>query len=264
MEYVKRMNWVEKPLAFGLGGILLAAAARADVAEPAGNPYQVILDRNPFGLKPPPAIVATPPTNPVVPANIKFTGITSDKTGPKAWLMIPGQPGGKNPNPQYLNGLAEHEKQGDIEVLEINEKESTVKILNAGALVELNFKDNGLPTPPSLIVPGTGSPPHGGPGALPAPGIVPASGTPPPAVKTAGTTTTTAGAASDAMAARYGLRNIPARNLRTTAVEPPVQAAEGAIDPAVQRVLMEAQKTQAEQQGKAFPPLPPLPANARR
>ena len=239
------------------------AAARADVAEPAGNRYEVIHVRNPFGLKDPPPVVTTLPTNPVAPVNVKFTGITSDLAGKKAWLMIPGQPGGKNPNPQYLS-IPEHEKQGDIEVLEINEKESTVKILNAGALVELNFKDNGLPTPASLMVPGTGLTPHGAPGALPAPGIVPPPGTPPPAVKTAGATTTT-GAASDAMASRYGLRNIPARNLRTTPLEPSVQAAGvPPVDPAVQRVLMEAQKTQAEQQGQAFPPLPPMSTNPRR
>ena len=230
------------------------AAARADVAESAGNRYEVIHVRNPFGLKDPPPVVTNLPTNPVAPVNVKFTGITSDKTGKKAWFMIPGQPGGKNPNPQYLS-IPEHEKQGDIEVLEINEKESTVKILNAGSLVELNVKDNGLPTPAALPVPGVPLNSYGVPGALPTPGLVPAPGISPSAIKTAGLTPS----GGDALAARYGARTIPTRNLRTAPIEQPVQAP---VDPVVQRIMMEAQKQQAEAAGKQFPPLPPLPGNA--
>src|SRR2546429_1659091 len=155
---------------------ILAVALREDVNGPADHPYQAIIDRNAFGLKPPPQVVNPIPTNPVVPVNVKFTGITSNSRGKKAWLMIPAQPG-KNTNPQYLNGLAEHEKQGEIEVLEINVKESKVKILNAGSLVELNVKDNGLPTPAALPVPGVPLNSYGVPGALPTPGLVPAPGT---------------------------------------------------------------------------------------
>jgi len=243
------MNRVEKRLALGLGGVLLAVALRAD------HPYQAIIDRNAFGLRPPPQVVNPIPTNPVVPVNVKFTGITSNSRGKKAWLMIPAVPG-KNTNPQYLNGLAEHEKQGEIEVLEINVKESKVKILNAGSLVELNVKDNGLPTPAALPVPGVPLNPYGAPGgALPTPGLVPAPGASPSAIKTAGLTPS----GGDALAARYGARTIPRRNLRTEPIEQPVQAP---VDPVVQRIMMEAQKQQAEAAGKQFPPLPPLPGNA--
>ena len=253
------MNRVEKRLALGLGGVLLAVPLRADVNGPADHPYQAIIDRNAFGLRPPPQVVNPIPTNPVVPVNVKFTGITSNSRGKKAWLMIPAVPG-KNTNPQYLNGLAEHEKQGEIEVLEINVKESKVKILNAGSLVELNVKDNGLPTPAALPVPGVPLNPYGVPGALPTPGLVPAPGASPSAIKTAGLTPS----GGDALAARYGARTIPRRNLRTEPIEQPVQAAQAPVDPAVQRIMMEAQKQQAEAGGKPFPPLPPLPGNAAR
>jgi len=256
------MNRVEKRLALGLGGFLLAVVLRADVKERADHPYQVIIDRNAFGLKTPPQVVNPPPTNPVVPVNVKFCGVSANSTGKKAWLMIPAQPG-KNPNPQYLNGLAEHEKQGDIEVLEINLKESKVKILNAGALVELNIKDNGLPTPLGQPVPGVPLNPRGGPGALPTPGLVPAPVVPRPELKTAGAMPN-GGTASDALAAGYGPRTIPTRNLRTAPIEQPVQAAQAPVDPAVQRIMMEAQKQQAEAAGIPFPPLPPLPGNAAR
>src|SRR5256886_2186354 len=204
MEYVRRMNRVEKRLALGLGGVLLAVALRA------GHPYQAIIDRNAFGLRPPPQVVNPIPTNPVVPVNVKFTGITSNSRGKKAWLMIPAVPG-KNTNPQYLNGLAEHEKQGEIEVLEINVKESKVKILNAGSLVELNVKDNGLPTPAALPVPGVPLNPRGVSGVFPTPGLVPPPGTLPSAFKTA-RAMPNGGAASDALAARYGPPSIPRRD----------------------------------------------------
>ena len=245
------MNRVEKRLALGLGGVLLAVALRADVNGPADHPYQAIIDRNAFGLKPPPQVVNPTPTNPVVPVNVKFTGITSNSRGKKAWLMIPAQPG-KNTNPEYLNGLAEHEKQGEIEVLEINVKESKVKILNAGSLVELNVKDNGLPTPAALPVPGVPLNSYGAPSALPTPGLVPPPGTLPSAFKTAGATPNVGA---------YGPRTIPKRILRTEPIEQPVQAP---VDPVVQRIMLEAQKQQVEAGGRPFPPLPPLPGNAGR
>ncbi len=245
------MNRVEKRLALGLGGVLLAVALRADVNGPADHPYQAIIDRNAFGLKPPPQVVNPTPTNPVVPVNVKFTGITSNSRGKKAWLMIPAQPG-KNTNPEYLNGLAEHEKQGEIEVLEINVKESKVKILNAGSLVELTVKDNGLPTPAALPVPGVPLNSYGAPSALPTPGLVPPPGTLPSAFKTAGATPNVGA---------YGPRTIPKRILRTEPIEQPVQAP---VDPVVQRIMMEAQKQQVEAGGRPFPPLPPLPGNAGR
>jgi len=251
--------------------MIFAAGLRAEVTEPASPPYQVILDRNPFGLKTNAPAGPVGPTNPVVPGNVKLTGFSSDSAGKnwKVWLMVLAQPG---KNPQYFS-LMEHEKQGDIEVLEINEKENTVKILNGGNHVELNVKDNGLPTPTAPVVPGVPLTPHGGPpGTYPAPGIVPAPGT--PGIKTAGAQPA-GNPAADALAAKYGLqpssgtatpayRTIPARNLRTTPVEPQAVVGGGQVDAAVQRIMIEAQKVQAEREGKAFPPLPPLPGPTGR
>ena len=44
MEYVKRMNWYKKPMVFGLGGFLLATAARGDVNPPGDNVYHVVVE----------------------------------------------------------------------------------------------------------------------------------------------------------------------------------------------------------------------------
>jgi hypothetical protein len=276
MEYVKRVNWAAKFLLIGLGGLMLAERTRANSNNGlADNFYRVIVDRNPFGLQPPRVNPPTVPTNkPPDKVDVKFTGITSDSTGKKAWLVIPTPPNKRDQHPQYLS-LREQESQGDIQVLEIDDKENTVKIANAGSTVVLTFKDHGFPTPTmvAMAMPGNVLP-AGVPGALPAPGIVQLPTTPASGIRTAGVTP--ASAANDALAARYGLqttspanvagmtpvRTIPTRNLRTTG-EPQAQGVETPVDPAVQRLLMEAQALDAKQRGLAFPPLPPMPGGGK-
>jgi hypothetical protein len=280
MAYLVRMNWSEKPLLFGLGGLLLATAARGDVNPPGDNSYHVVVERNAFGLSPPKAAPLVTNTLPPVKVDVKFTGITSDKSGgKKAWLVVPPPPNNRTQNPQFLS-MREGESQGDIQVLEIDDKENTVKIVNAGVQAVLTFKDNGYATPTMAAMPGNPLMPHGipgipTPGALPNPGILPAPGIVPapttPGIKTAGVTPT-GNPANDALAARYGLqttvgntpgstpvRTIPTRTLRTT-VEPQAQSTAVPADPMVQHIMREAQKMQTEQQqGIAYPPLPPPP-----
>ena len=258
MEYVVRMNWSKKPLGLGLGGLLLATAARGDVTPSGDNSYHVVVERNAFGLRPPPPPVQQLTNPPAQKLDVKFTGITSDSSGKKAWLVVPPPPNNRTQNPLYLS-MREHETQGDIQVLEIDDKENTVKIVNAGIPAVLSFKENGYPTPAMAALPANP--------LMPAPGIVPAPMTPAPGIKTAGMTPTGI-PVNDALAARYGLQNtapgiapvrtIPTRTLRTTA-EPQAQAAESPVDPAVQRILMEAQALDAKRRGATFPPLPPLP-----
>lgn len=278
-----RMNGSKKQLVFGLGGLLLATATWGDVNPPGDNPYHVVVERNAFGLNPPK--VAPPVTNapPAQKSDVKFTGITVDRwSGKKAWLVVPPPPNNRTQNTQYLS-MREQETQGDIQVLEIDDKENTVKIVNAGTTSVLNFNENGITTPIAAAMPGSPLVPHGAPGALPTPGVLPTPGLPTPGIvpalttpgagiKTAGVTPTGI-PANDAMAARYGLQNaapgntttiapvrtIPTRTLRTT-VEPQAQSTGANADPVVQHIMREAQKMQTEQQqGIAYPPLPGLP-----
>src|SRR5207247_5404642 len=119
--------------------------------------------------------VVLPPTNtpPPVKSDVKFTGITVDKVGgKKAWLVVPPPPNSRTQNPQYLS-MRENETQGDIQVLEIDDKENTVKIVNAGTPVVLTFKENGFTTPTAAAMPGNPLMPRGVPGALPIPGGLP-------------------------------------------------------------------------------------------
>jgi hypothetical protein len=280
MEYGMRMNWSKKQLVFGLGGLLLSAAARGDVNPPGDNSYQVVVVRNAFGLNPPKPVL--PPTNAVPPVkvDVKFTGIDSDKSGKKAWLVVPPPPNNRTQSPQYLS-MRENETQGDIQVLEIDDKENTVKIVNAGTPVVLTFKENGM-APTAAAMPGNPLM-HGVPGALPIPGVLPPPGivpaltTPAPGIRTAGATPTGM-PVNDAVAARYGLQNtvpgntttvtpvrtIPTRNVRTPPLAPQAQVQEAQVDPVVQRIMMEAQAEEAKRRGEVFPPLPPLPGGTGR
>jgi hypothetical protein len=258
MEYGKRMISVGKPWGVGLGGLLCACVVQADVSAPKDTPYKVILERNAFGLReiPPPTLASTNPP-PAPPVNIKLTGVTTNSFGKKAWLMIPAAPP-KSPNPQYLS-LSEGEKQGEIEVLEINERETTVKILNAGVPASLNFKDNGLAAPAAPpVIPGA-------PGALPTPG-----GIPQPGIRTASVTpyavptpvhTVTPQSADTGNA----MRTIPARNVRTMPIEtvsqpqtqPQLAHQQGETDAAVQYIKMKVQEEQGKKEGIVLPPTPP-------
>lgn len=246
---------------------MLGGGVRADVSVLQDSPYRVILDRNPFGLKPPPTNVVQPPTNPAVAVDIKLSGITRSASGKKAWLVIPAKPG-KQATDKYLS-LAEGDQDGALEVVEINEQENSVKVLNAGAPVVLTFAEHGLKAPVAAATPP--APGHQRPGQpTPVPTI------PQPAVKTASMNPTLP-QGNPAMAARYGLNpagaasqevvvdvaergasslrtTIPARNIRTAMPEPMPE-----IDPAVQAIQMKAWEAKARAEGVAYPPLPPIP-----
>src|SRR5262249_45052252 len=98
-----------------LSTFLLCSGAIAIGAD-SGNPYQAILDRNVFGLKPPP-----PPgkseEKKVDLAPITLTGITTILGNKRALMNV--QVPGKTAQPLIL---AEGQREGEIEVLEIDEK----------------------------------------------------------------------------------------------------------------------------------------------
>src|SRR5688572_28517336 len=96
-------------LAAGLAGAL----SRADVPETDNNVYQVIVQRNPFGLKdPPPATAAAPEAPPPPKVEVLLTGIATLIPPKRAFLMTK-EPGKKNP---YYT-LSEGQTQDGIEVI---------------------------------------------------------------------------------------------------------------------------------------------------
>src|SRR5438128_5381678 len=78
-------------------GALASLVLETGRAENSGNPYQAIVERNAFGLKPPPPPPEPPPVQPLVtPGKIILTGISS-LFGTRALLEITEQEPGKSP-----------------------------------------------------------------------------------------------------------------------------------------------------------------------
>jgi len=137
--------------------VLCAGVASAD------SRYAPIVERNVFGLKPIPP-PGPPGEEKAPPSNITLTGIIT--LGGKRALMTTPPSGGKpgaSAIPQYYI-LREGERQGDIEVVSIDEVNFVVKVKNAGQEQSLNFKDNGAKLPAGTPVP---PPMPGAPGGMP-------------------------------------------------------------------------------------------------
>jgi len=146
--------------------------ARATAAETdtQGNPYQAIVGRNVFGLKPPPP--PPPPEDPLKknpPPTIKLQGVQTILGRRQVLFKLPAKPPGQPKEESFL--MNEGERQGEIEVVQIDMQTEAVKFKNHGQEQLLNMKDD-------ADKPALGAPPPPGipPGALP--GILP--GVPPP------------------------------------------------------------------------------------
>jgi len=113
--------------------------AFADVKE---NTYQVIIERNPFGLKPiPPPPVPVVDTNPPpVEVEIKLTGISNLTGSPKAFIELIETKTKKTERPPPM---VVGDKQGDVEILSIDPDNYTVRIRKGGAETTLDFEKNG-------------------------------------------------------------------------------------------------------------------------
>lgn len=178
-------------LAFCTG---LEAMTTAQAPDP---PYQGIVERNVFGLKPPPP-PPDPEANKPPPPKIILTGILSGSVfGGKRALMktppAPVKPGEKPKGEQYYI-LNEGQREGDIEVLDIDDKAGSVKVNNSGTVVTLTLEKDGQK------LPSTPAPPM--PQGIPTPtGIMP-----PPMTMPNGT--------------KLGAFNMPTRTLRSSFASP--------------------------------------------
>ncbi len=179
------------------GALAFCAGANAI---PADNLYQGIIDRNVFGLKAPPP-PPDPEANKPAPPKITPTGITTILGNKRALFKVqmPARPPEPAKEQSYI--MTEGEREGQIEVLEIDEKAGSIKFNDYGTVVTLSLeKDGAKPQPgPPVSVPGA-----------PAPnpvGYVPPGGTPfagPNPVTTFG-------------GPNGGLKTIPTRTLRLPA-----------------------------------------------
>jgi hypothetical protein len=248
--------------------------AGADVEGPGDLSQHAFLARNPFALKPPPTNIVADATKPAaVKVDLKLAGITVDPAGKRAWLVIPPSPA-RPGVPAVTNSshfaIAEGGRQGDVEVLAIDPKANTVRILNAGIEVTLDFVSNGLAAPPvtaghagapgvprvvpTPVLPGTAVPASAVPG-FKSSAISPGTVLQPPGAAYPGgqlgtATPVPASGLTDTAAA---LRASPTRSIRTAPETPE------AVDPVTQAILMRAQEARERAAGRPFPPLPPIP-----
>lgn len=232
-------------LAMGLSFLPAARAVMADA-----NPYRAIVDRNAFGIIPPPP-PAPPDTNPP-PSNLKLTGITTLFGSRKAMLLV--QETGPGAKPERSLILNEGERDGQIEIVQIDDAAGIVKVNNGGRAETLSFEKNGvtLPSAPAPGVPGVPGVPQPMPGG--APGI---PNIPRPGVSTIGGAPNTPGVPA-VPAPGTGTRvPMPSRALR--APQTSTAPAQNTMTPETQAILMAKDHVEHQDQIQAgtYPPSPP-------
>jgi len=240
-----------------LMGLGLAGPSQAEVRLTADPRFQVILDRNPFGLREVNTnVVVVPPTSaPPVQVNVNLSGITDVGGKKRAWMVIPA--GGTRTNTATFSmAVGDPEFEG-VKVEHIDLQRGVVQIRKLGEPATLDFENHGLAYsgPVAVNVPGVG----GRPGRVPLPGQ-PRPGVPTPsaAVRSAMPGAVPSAILNQAGGNVPGSNNpqvIPARAIRTS----PEVDLEQPVDPAAQALQMKLQEIRARQAGIPFPPMPPVP-----
>jgi len=151
------MRHSPKTLVCALGALSICAVAAPNVNEPSENPYQAIVERNVFSLRDPP-----PPPKPEEvkppPPKLTLTGITTLLGRKMVLLKAPPAPGpvkpGEPPKTEQFFTLAEGQQDGELEIVNIDEKAGVVNVKYGGVPASLNFADNGAKPMPGMPMPG--------------------------------------------------------------------------------------------------------------
>ena len=248
--------------------VVLVGGRERVMADTKVNPYDAIVERNPFGLKPPP-----PPAPPEDPssklppaplATVEVTGITSILSSKRALLEIVPGPG----KPMLKPILSEGERVESIEVVSINVEKNEVTIKNGGVITNLTFKI--AKSTPGPVAPGALPPPV--PGSVPPPqtalnnygtgrggGVQMGGGAPAASHAGVGGNPNAAYGGANASAMTGGgdsaFRSIPSRNIRANQqAEVPVTAVESVLQVEENRIR---NQQISQNTGIRFPPLPP-------
>lgn len=223
-----------------LTGLVLSTGTQAIVANSpaeAGSPYQGIPERNVFGLRPPaPPPVVNPEANKPPPPKLTLTGITTIMGNKRALMtaQLPARPPEPARAQHYM--LTEGQRDGDVEVLNIDEVKGTVSVNNHGVPQEIVFEKETPKFPPA-------------PG-----GQNPAGGIPTP---------TSVAAPKPPLVTAEGLKTIPTRQVRIPTQPNDPQAAQQQqqqqqMEQQLQQLQQQQQQIQPGQQPVPQPtPLPP-------
>lgn len=120
-----------------LSSLVICPLASAGALRASGKAYQVIAERNVFGLRPEPAPV--PPTPPPPLPNIKLTCITTILGDKRAVFEVQMPAAPPQPAKEEHYTIVEGQREGPIEVLAIDLKAETVKVNNSGTVMVLSF-----------------------------------------------------------------------------------------------------------------------------
>ena len=143
---MKSSGWIQV-------GVISCVAVFAAVHVLADNPYEKVVERNIFGLKPiPPPPPPPPPPTPPVP-KITLQGITSILGYRQVLFKALTLPGPGTPIKEQSYILSEGQREDDIEVLAIDEQAGTVKFNNHGTEQLLDMKTDSAKATPGAALP---------------------------------------------------------------------------------------------------------------
>ncbi len=155
------MRHAVKALGCACAGLAFYSAVAVTTDLSNNNPYQGIVDRNVFGLKDPPP--PPPPPENAKPAGppLTLTGVMNILGKDTAFISFqpPAKPN-EPPKPTSLM-LTAGQREGEIEVLEVDIKGGSAKVSSYGAITNLTFDKNGVkgssgssaPTPAVSAIP---------------------------------------------------------------------------------------------------------------
>ncbi len=128
-----------------LTAAVLAGFAAGALAEKE-TPYQIIVDRNPFALKPippppPPPGPPEPTNNTPPPSDVKMSGITTLLGEARVFLEFTDPQTKKVTRPPALQA---GDKEGNVEVLSIDPENGVVRIRQGETETSLDFEKNGV------------------------------------------------------------------------------------------------------------------------
>jgi hypothetical protein len=222
----------------------LTTFVRPGLALTPNNPYEPIVGRNVFALRPPTPLTNTTATAVVPPAGIELQGLTTILGHPQVLLKIKLPPKPPEPARDQSFVLDIGQREGEVEVLSIDMAAGTVQLRNQGKELALNMKDAAKPAAGAAI-PGAIPPPLRAPGMIPSP--TPVSTTP-----GGGAPVTTMGSLPPrpSRSTLPGATGVTGAGLNRPGQNQPVReltAEEGAA-------LLEIQRARPENKGLPFPP----------
>jgi hypothetical protein len=154
--------------------IVVVGSSPGAFADLGKNPYESIVARNPFGLRPipPPKAIEVEPT-PVAPlSEIKLLGITTLLTSSKALFQYEDW---QTKKVEFPSPLSEGDTYKTFSVLAIDVENQRVRIRNGGTQTTLDFVNNGVkaivvataPAPTPRLLPPHHVPPSDQPNPVP-------------------------------------------------------------------------------------------------